>query len=39
MSYQVMDAMIERDNRLTDFATEYFVGTLIGDVPSRPLIM
>ena len=31
MSYQVMDAMIERDNRLTDFATEYLVKTLIGD--------
>lgn len=31
MSYQVVDAMIERDNRLTDFATEYFVKTLIGD--------
>jgi hypothetical protein len=31
MSYQVMDAMIERDNRLTDFATELFVKTLIGD--------
>jgi hypothetical protein len=31
MSYQVLDAMIERDNRLADFAKEYFVKNLIAD--------